>query len=123
MEEPYANHWGMSTREEEILRCSYLTDALRAVKEATDILNYAPLLEPGDSTSVISYSHSNNLNALQLVAHKHGFKIEPHEGRFYLRSIQLATLQNASESVATTPTNHLAYFRTLGEIRRFLIGE
>jgi hypothetical protein len=104
MEEPYAirqldDRWVVTAREEEILTCSHMADALRAVKEATDILNYASLLERGDSMNVVSYSHSN-LNALQLVAHKHGFKIEPHEGRFYLRSIQPASLQNASESVA-----------------------
>jgi hypothetical protein len=127
MQEPYAitqhdDHWVVSAREQEILTCAQLTDALRAVKEATDILNYASLLERHDSTSVVSFSHSN-LNTLQLVAHKNGFKIERHDERFYLRSIVPVTLQNASQSVSTTPTNHLPYFRTLGEIRRFLIGE
>jgi hypothetical protein len=57
------------------------------------------------------------------VAHKNGFKIELHDERFYLRSIERITLQNASQSVSTIPTNHLPYFKTLGELRRFLIGE
>ena len=127
MEEPYAirqhdDHWVVSAREQEILTCAQLTDALRAVKEATDILNYASILERDNSTNVVSYSHAN-LNALQLVAHKNGFKIALHDERFYLRSIVPVTLQNASQSVSTTPTNHLPYFRTLGEIRRFLIEE
>jgi hypothetical protein len=127
MEEPYAirqhdDRWVVSVHEQEILTCGKLTDALRAVKQATDILNYASLLGRDDSTNVVSYSHAN-LNALQLVAHKNGFKIELHDERFYLRSLEPATLQNASQSVSTTPTNHLPYFRTLGEIRRFLIGE
>jgi hypothetical protein len=79
MEEPYAirqheDHWVVSAREQEILTYAQLTHAPRAVKEATDILNYASLLERDDSTNVVSYSHSN-LNALQLVAHKSGFKI------------------------------------------------
>jgi hypothetical protein len=127
MEEPYAirqhdDHWVVSAREQEILTCAQLTDAVRAVKEATDILNYASLLERYDPTNVVSYSHSN-LIALQLVAHKKAFKIELHDERFYLRSLDPVTLQNASQSVSTTPTNHLPYFSTLGEIRRFLIGE
>jgi hypothetical protein len=105
MEEPYAirqhdDYWVVSAREQEILTCAQLTDALRAVKEATDILNYASLLERDDS-----YSHSN-LNALQLVAHKHGFKIEPHDEKLYLRSIEPVTLQSPFQSVSTTPTNH-----------------
>ena len=127
MEQPYAirqhdDHWVVSAREQEILTCAQLTDALRAVKEATDILNYASLLERDDSINVVSHFHSN-LNALQLVAHKNGFKIELHDERFYLRSIERVTLQNAFQSVSTTPTNHLPYFKTLGELRRFLIGE
>jgi hypothetical protein len=127
MEEPYAirqhdDHWVVSAREQEILTCAQLTDALRAVKEATDILNYMSLLKRDDSTNVVSYSHSN-LNALQLVAHKQGFRIELHDDRFYLRSIEPLTIHSASQSVTATPTNHLPYFRTLGEIRRFLIGE
>ena len=127
MEEPYAirqhaDHWVVSVRDQELLTCAQLTDALRAVKEATDILNYASILERDNSTNVVSYSHSN-LNALQLVAHKNGFRIELHDERFYLRSIERVTLQNASQSVSTTPTNHLPYFKTLGELRRFLIGE
>ena len=127
MEEPYAirqhdDHWVVSARDQEILTCAQLTDALRAVKEATDILNYASLLERHDSTNVVSYSHSI-LNALQLVAHNNGFRIELHDERFYLRALEPETLQNASQSVSTTPTNHLPYCRTLGELRRFLIGE
>jgi hypothetical protein len=127
MEEPYAirqhaDHWVVSVRDQELLTCAQLTDALRAVKEATDILNYAALWERDDSTNVVSYSQSN-LNALQLVAHKNGFKIELHAERFYLRSLEPVTLRNAAQSVSTTPTNHLPYFTTLGEIRRFFIGE
>jgi hypothetical protein len=96
MEEPYAirqhdDHWVVSAREQEILTCAQLTDALRAVKEATDILNYMSLLKRDDSTNVVSYSHSN-LNALQLVAHKQGFRIELHHDRFYLRSIEPLTI-------------------------------
>jgi hypothetical protein len=127
MEQPFAigqqdDHWVVLARDQEILACAELTYALRAVKEATDILNYAALLERSNSDNVVSYSHST-FNALQLVAHKNGFKIELHDERFYLRSLEPATLQNTSQSVSTTPTNHLPYFRTLGEIRRFLIGE
>src|ERR1700704_3139106 len=127
MEEPFAirqhdDHWVVSAHEQEILTCAQLTDALRAVKEATDILNYASLLERDDSINVVSHFHSN-LNALQLVAHKNGFKIELHDERFYLRSLEPVTLQNAAQSVSTTPTNHLPFFTTLGEIRRFFIGE
>ena len=125
MEEPYAirphdDHWVVSARDQQLLACDQLTEALRAVKEATDILNYAALWERDDSTNVVSYSHSN-LNALQLVAHKNGFKIELHDERFYVRSLEPVTLQNASQSVSTTPTNHLPYFRTLGELRCFLM--
>jgi hypothetical protein len=127
MEEPFAirqrdDHWVVLARDQEILTCAELTCALRAVKEATDILNYAALLARGDSNNVVSYFHST-LNALQLVAHKSGFKIELRDERFYLRSLEPVTLQNTSQSVSNTPTNHLPYFRTLGELRRFLIGE
>jgi hypothetical protein len=99
MEEPFAirqrdDHWVVLARDQEILTCAELTCALRAVKEATDILNYAALLERGDSNSVVSYSHST-LNALQLVAHKNGFKNELHDERFYLRSLEPVTLQNS----------------------------
>jgi hypothetical protein len=126
MEEPYAirqhdSLWIVCSREQEILTCSQLAVALRAVKEATDLLNYAWNADRGNSNNVVSYSESN-LNAFQLVAHKHGFKIEPHNDKFYLRSIEPVTLQNSFRSDFTTPRNHLPFFRTLGEIRLFLLG-
>jgi hypothetical protein len=121
MDEPYSitpcdDRWVVSVREQKILACAQLVDALRAVKEATNILNYGSLSGCDHSTKVVSYYHSI-LNTLQLVAHKNGFRIELHGERFYIRP------RTGSQSVSTIPTHRLPYFRTLGEIRRFLIEE
>jgi hypothetical protein len=63
-------------------------------------------------------------DALQTVAHQHGWEIEQQGEKYYLRSLEEVTFRgDPSERGATGPTNHLAFFRSLAEIHRFLTGE
>jgi len=63
-------------------------------------------------------------DALQAVAHQHGWEIEQQGGRYYLRSLAEVTFRgDPAARAAAAPTNHLAFFRSLAEIHRFLTGE
>ena len=63
-------------------------------------------------------------DALQAVAHQHGWEIEQQGERYYLRSLEEMTFRgDPAARAAAGPTNHLAFFRSLAEIRRFLTGE
>jgi hypothetical protein len=63
-------------------------------------------------------------DALQAVAHQHGWEIEQQGEKYYLRSLEEVTFRGGPAARgAAGPTNHLAYFRSLAEIHRFLTGE
>ena len=65
------------------------------------------------------------VEAVQHLAAKHGWKIEQNGDTFCLRSIPRVPLlpRNTVASIVPTPSNHLAYFDTLGEVREFLTSE
>jgi hypothetical protein len=63
-------------------------------------------------------------DALQAVAHQHGWEIERQGERYYLRSLEEVPFRgDPVPRAAAGPTNHLAFFRSLAEIHRFLTGE
>jgi hypothetical protein len=63
-------------------------------------------------------------DTLQAVAHQHGWEIEQQGEKYYLRSVEAETFRShPAAGGAAYPTNHLAYFRSLAEIHRFLTGE
>jgi len=63
------------------------------------------------------------LEAVQLAAREQGWHVEQQGEKFYLRSLEPATLQNSEPTIASNPTNHLTFFRSLAELLRFLTGE
>ena len=118
--------WVVSVDDEDILMCSRLIVALRAVKEATNLMSGHPC----DSASVLARPKVEQqplseytLGTLQLVAFDHGWHIEQQGEKYYLRSLEPETFQKCEINTDSHPTNHLAYFKTLAEIHRFLTGE
>jgi hypothetical protein len=62
-----------------------------------------------------SYFH-----AVQELALKQGWRIEQQGAKFYLRSIEPETFRPAKAPAQATPSNHLAFFNSLGELHEFL---
>jgi hypothetical protein len=62
-------------------------------------------------------------NALQELAVANGWRIEQHSEKFYLRTIEPETFRPAERAAQATPSNHLAYFNSLGEIHEFLTNQ
>jgi hypothetical protein len=60
--------------------------------------------------------------AVQGLAIKLGWRIEQRGLRFHLRAIEPETFRRGDTSTATTPSNHLAFFNSLGELHEFLAG-
>jgi hypothetical protein len=52
-----------------------------------------------------------------------GWRIEQQGERFYLRSIEPETFRPAKTPAQATPSNHLVYFNSLGEIHEFLTNQ
>jgi hypothetical protein len=65
------------------------------------------------------------VEGVQHLAAKHGWKIEQNGDKFFLRSIPEVPLlpRNTVAGIVPTPSNHLAYFDTLGEVHEFLTSE
>lgn len=63
------------------------------------------------------------LEAVERVAAKHGYRIEPRGRRLYLRPLEdTSVIRLRAPKSTETPTNHLCYFNSLGEIHSFLTG-
>jgi hypothetical protein len=62
-----------------------------------------------------SYFH-----AVQELAKKQGWRIEQQGSKFYLRFIEPETFRPAKALAHATPSNHLAFFNSLGELHEFL---
>jgi hypothetical protein len=60
------------------------------------------------------------LQAVEGLALKCGWRIEQNGPRFHLRAIEPETFR-AGKSTHATPSNHLAFFNSLGELHEFLV--
>jgi hypothetical protein len=58
--------------------------------------------------------------AVQGLALKLGWRIEQNGVRFHLRAIEPETFHVSETTAHTTPSNHLAFFNSLGELHEFL---
>jgi hypothetical protein len=114
--------WIVAIGDEDLLACSRLIVALRTVKEANNLLDG----QPEQSATIHALppkAETPSLEAVQLVALEHGWHIEQEGQKFYLRSVEPMTLHNTGATISSNPTNHLAFFTSLADIRRFLTGE
>ena len=87
-----------------------------------DVVKRANHLWPGLSECRLPRTY---LEAMQHLAAKHGWKIEQNDDKYYLRSIPNTPLlpRNTAPNPGPTPSNHLAFFDTLGEVHEFLNGK
>jgi hypothetical protein len=58
--------------------------------------------------------------AVQGLALKLGWRIEQNGARFHLRAIEPETFHVSEATAHTAPSNHLAFFDSLGELHEFL---
>jgi hypothetical protein len=58
--------------------------------------------------------------AVQGLALQSGWRIEQDGARFHLRAIEPETFHVSTKSSHTRPSNHLAFFNSLGEVHEFL---
>jgi hypothetical protein len=66
---------------------------------------------------------SDSFESIQLIAIEHGWRIEQQGEKFYLRSLEPEPFRDSEATISSKPTNHLAFFKSLAELRRFLTGE
>src|SRR6266700_814767 len=110
--------WIVSVRGDDFLACSRLNVALKTIEEATNLLNGCKSTPA--SSNIFSHPKvreqplsEHYLAALQLVAFEHGWHIEQQGEKYYLRSLEPETLRSCEDSAVPTPTNHLAFFKSL----------